>query len=123
MTDHTDFQNSDTRSQRTTTDTRNSLITVERIEVKGLGVRLYIKPSPELRFVNPLPVMEDRDLHFSSIIPPNQSYLKCITKVNLNLMYEERKNEKPDEELMRLLPKPGEAIAEVIYTTNTPILK
>ena len=123
MTNRTDFQNSDTKSPDTTTDTKNSLIVVEKIEVKGLGIRLYIEPSPELRFVSPLPFMEEKDLHFSSIIPPYQSYLKCNTKVNINEVYENRKNEKPDEELMRLLPKVGQAVAEVIYKINLQTLK
>lgn len=114
MTDRTDYRDSDIKLTATTTGTKNSLIVVNKVTVTEFGIRLYFAPSAELRFVKPLPDMEEKDLHYLPIIFPSQSSMLCGTKLNHPMIYEVKKSEYPDEDLMRLIPKAGEAVFEIV---------
>ena len=123
MTDRTSYQDSDTKLPDTTTGTRSLLITVSRVTVTEFGIRLYFEPSGALRFVKPLPAMQEKDLHYSPIIHPDQDSMLCGTKKYVPEIYLTKRNEFPDEDLMRLIPKAGEAVFEVTGEINLPRLK
>lgn len=114
MINLTGFQDSDTPSQKITAKNENLLI-VQDVEVEEFGIKLFINPSPKSRTLQPLKSTEHRDLIFlSPFILPHQSYVYISTRLNYPMVYHKKESEKVAEDLMRLIPQKGEAIAVII---------